>query len=173
MGYFDTATGEFISGENYQGSEQPTAPGARAVVGDFQPVDMAKTTGLQNILAGRQEVADYFIANLPADGIPYWDSTIPTSPPPFRDTSAAAIAADGLIQLSTLVADKSLATKYRNTRERILTSLSSRAYLAEGTINRGLLVHGAQNVPNDAKGNDVSLIFGDYFFLMRSTGIAA
>jgi uncharacterized protein (DUF2141 family) len=39
--------------------------------------------------------------------------------------------------------------------------------LAEGSTSHGILLHGAQNVPNDPNqfGDNVSLIFGDYYFL--------
>ena len=46
-----------------------------------------------------------------------------------------------------------------------LYSLSSSAYLAQGTSSKGILLHGAQNVPNIPSSADVSLVFGDYYFL--------
>jgi unsaturated chondroitin disaccharide hydrolase len=164
-GYFDTATGNFISGETYQGfaNESTWSRGESWAI--YALSDIAKTTGLSDILAGAQKAADYFIAHLPADSIPFWDFNDPKIPNTFRDTSAAAVAADGLIQLSTLVSDKTAAAKYKSAAEKILTSLSSKTYLAESSNSHGILQHGAQNVPNDAKGNDVSLIFGDYYFL--------
>lgn len=165
-GYFDTATGDFISGETYQGFANESTWSRGEAWAIYALSDIAKTTGLSDILAGAQKAADYFIAHLPTDSVPFWDFNDPKIPNTFRDTSAAAVAADGLIQLSTLVADKTAAANYRAAAEKILTSLSSKNYLAESSSNqRGILLHGAQNVPNDSKGNDVSLSFGDYYFL--------
>jgi unsaturated chondroitin disaccharide hydrolase len=165
-GYFNTATGNFVDGETYQGyaNESTWSRGQAWAIYAFS--DIAKTTGQADILAGAQKVADWFIAHLPSDSIPYWDFNDPKIPNTFRDTSAAAVAADGLIQLSTLVTDPTASAKYRSAAEKILTSLSNSKYLAESSSSsRGILLHGAQNVPNDAKSDDVSLSFGDYYFL--------
>src|SRR5712671_2305869 len=47
-----------------------------------------------SFLATAQRLADYFIANLPPDFVPYWDFSQSGTAP--RDSSAAAIAASGL-----------------------------------------------------------------------------
>ena len=164
-GYFNSTTGAFIDGETYQGysNDSTWSRGQAWAILSFTTV--AGMTGLPDILAGAQKVADYFVANLPSDSIPYWDFNVPTIPNTYRDTSAAAVAADGLLQLSALVTDPVAATKYRSAAQKILTSLSGPKYLAEGSNSLGILLHGAQNVPHDSNGNDVSLIFGDYYFL--------
>lgn len=164
-GYFDTATGNFISGENYQGLANDTTWSRGSSWAIYSFSDIAKTTGDAGVLAAAQKVANYFISHLPSDSIPYWDFNDPKIPNTFRDSSAAAVAADGLIQLSTLVKDPTQSAKYRSAAEKILTSLSISKYLAESSNSHGILLHGAQNVPNDSKGNDVSLSFGDYYFL--------
>jgi unsaturated chondroitin disaccharide hydrolase len=105
--------------------------------------------------------ADYFIANLPSDSVPYWDFDAPTSDP--RDSSAAAIAASGLLELSQLDTDATRRQRYLTTAKQILTSLSSPAYLAEGHANAAILLHGTSF---KARGNyDTGLIYGDYYFL--------
>jgi hypothetical protein len=166
-GYFDKDTGDFISGETYQGyaNESTWSRGQAWAIYSFTAI--ARELGLPDVQAAAQKVTDYFIAQLPADSIPYWDFNDPAIPNTYRDSSAAAIAASGMLDLSTLVTDPAAAENYRQTAEKILTSLSSSSYLAEGSISHGILLHAAQNVPNDPNkyGNDVSLIFGDYYFL--------
>ncbi len=44
-----------------------------------------------------QKLADYFIDNLPDDYIPYWDFKSPNIPDDIKDSSAASMAADGLL----------------------------------------------------------------------------
>jgi unsaturated chondroitin disaccharide hydrolase len=165
--YFDGSTGEFISGENYQGLNNGSTWSRGESWAVYALSAIARTTGLPDILAGAQKAADYFISHLPADSIPYWDFNDPKIPNTFRDSSAAAVTADGLIDLSTQMTDPAQALKYRTAAEKILKSLVSKTYFAEGSVSHGILLHGAQNVPNDPNGygNDVSLIFGDYYFL--------
>jgi unsaturated chondroitin disaccharide hydrolase len=113
-------------------------------------------------LATAQQLADYFVNNLPPDFVPYWDfSKCCTAP---RDSSAAAIAAAGLLELSTYVATPTDHDRYRNAALNIQSSLSSPAYLGDRLATDGILLHGSASVPGNS-GVDVSLIYGDYYFV--------
>jgi hypothetical protein len=112
-------------------------------------------------LATAQQLANYFINNLPADFVPYWDFSKSGTAP--RDSSAAAIAAAGLLELSTYVASTDSA-RYRTAALNIQSSLSSPAYLGDRVATDGILLHGSANVPGNS-GVDTSLIYGDYYFL--------
>lgn len=108
-----------------------------------------------------QAVADYFISHLPADFVPYWDFS--KSGSEARDSSAAAIAAGGLLELSTYVATQTDADRYKNAALNIQASLSSPAYLGDRVATDGILLHGSANVP---RGDfDKSLSYGDYYFI--------
>jgi len=111
-------------------------------------------------LVTAQQLADYFINNLPSDYVPYWDFSQSGTAP--RDSSAAAIAAAGLLELSTYVsaADQS---RYRTAALNIQTSLSSPAYLGVRGQTSGILLHGSADVP--AGDYNKSLIYGDYYFI--------
>ncbi len=115
-------------------------------------------------LDAAERVADFMLANLPADSIPYWDYDAPGIPGEPRDTSAAAIAAAGLLELggfSTSLVDR---LRYKRAAVRILKTLSSPTYLAEGTSSEGILLQGVGHKPANSE-VDVSLIYGDYYFL--------
>ncbi|GLI80906.1 hypothetical protein PoHVEF18_009272 [Penicillium ochrochloron] len=56
-------------------------------------------TGDKSFLDTAKALADYFLAHLPADGVPYWDFTAPVTETSPRDTSAAMVAACGLLLL--------------------------------------------------------------------------
>ena len=115
------------------------------------------------LLEGAQRAADYWLRRIPADGVPYWDFDAPGIPNEPRDSSAAAIAAAGLLRLAGLPVPAERAAAYRAGAERILQSLTSTAYLAEGTANAALLQHGTSY---KAQGlTDRGLIYGDYYFL--------
>ncbi len=122
----------------------------------------------QRFLNTAQHTADYFIAHLPADFVPYWDFQAPKIPNEPRDASAAAIAASGMLELSTVVASPELKIKYYDAATKILRALSGPPYLAQGTPSHAILNHSTGHKP--AKGEiDVSLIYGDYYFLEALT----
>lgn len=165
FGYFDKTTGAFIDGETSQGYANESTWSRGQAWAIFALTAIARETGLADILAGAQKAADWYVAHLPTDSVPYWDFNAPVTSTPYRDSSAAAIATSGLLDLSTLITASADQTKYFGSAIAALTSLSSSAYLAQGSISHGILLHGAQNVPNTPAGDDVSLSFGDYFFL--------
>jgi len=124
---------------------------------------MYRETGDAATLTTAQELAEFFIGNLPADSIPYWDFDAPGIPSEPRDTSAAAIAASGLLELSSLTTGAT-SDGYLAAAVAILDSLMSSTYLSDGATSDGILLHGVGNYPA-ASEIDVSLIYGDYYFV--------
>jgi uncharacterized protein YyaL (SSP411 family) len=121
------------------------------------------TKNAQFLLAARK-AADYFITKLPADRVPYWDFNAPGIPADTvpRDASAAAIAASGLLELSTLVgATDSL--RYRDSAVSILRGLCATKYRAPA-MQASILNHSTGNWPQKSEVN-VGLIYADYYFL--------
>ncbi len=123
-----------------------------------------RETKLPEFLQTACRLADYFIAHLPADNVPFWDFQAPGGSSEPRDSSAGAVAASGLLELSTLVTDKAASAKYRKAALDILSSLSTPPYLAEGTTSPAILLHATGSKPHNAD-VDVSLIYGDYYFM--------
>jgi len=105
-------------------------------------------------------IADYFISQLPADFVPLWDFHAPPNLPQ-RDTSAASIAASGLIFLSTLV-PSTQSQKYFDAATNILSSLGTPAYLGNPAMTNAMLLHGCIGYGTPC---DVALIYGDYYFV--------
>ncbi|HEX8076130.1 MAG TPA: FG-GAP-like repeat-containing protein [Thermoleophilaceae bacterium] len=122
-----------------------------------------RETGDSRMLDTARRVADYYVSHLPADSVPYWDFQAPGIPNEPRDSSAAAIAASGLIELSQLDPDTGRSRRYFGVAQATLGSLSSGAYLAEGTSSRSILLHGTGNKPGGDY--DRGLVYGDYFFI--------
>jgi unsaturated chondroitin disaccharide hydrolase len=115
------------------------------------------------MLAGARRVGHYFVAHLPEDRVPYWDFQAPDRPDAPRDSSAAAIAASGLLELARLEPDAGRARHDLAIARAILRSLSSPAYLAEGTKFRSILLRGTSDWKRAQY--DRGLVYGDYFFL--------
>jgi unsaturated chondroitin disaccharide hydrolase len=106
-------------------------------------------------LTTAEAVANYFVGHLPANDIAPWDFGAPATPTRPVDTSAAAIAADGLVMLSTVAGTK---THYLQDAESILGSLSS-SYLGPRS-GESVLFDGYPGV----NGTNTALIYGDYYF---------
>jgi unsaturated chondroitin disaccharide hydrolase len=101
---------------------------------------------------------------LPEDSVPYWDFKAPGIPHEPRDAAAAAIAACGLLELSTYNADAQKSRMYADAAENILRSLVSPAYSSEGSSSHGITLHSVTSKPANAE-VDVTLIYADYYLL--------
>jgi len=124
------------------------------------------------LLQAARLTADYWISHIPADEVPYWDFEAPNLSTQPRDSSAATIAASGLLELSQLEPDGTRRQTYLAQAQATLTSLASPAYLAQGTTNAAILLHGTANQPR--RNVDTGLIYGDYYFLeamIRAQGL--
>lgn len=114
------------------------------------------------LLTAARKTADYFINNLPADSVPVWDFRAPNKSKEPRDSSAAAIAASGLLELARQETDMTRSLNYKNAAEKILTQLS-RNYLAKDLNKAGIL---SQGTYDRKSGNyNTATIWGDYYFL--------
>jgi len=116
-----------------------------------------RETGDSQFLNAAIGLADYFVDNLPEDFVPYSDFEAPGIPNVSKDSSAAAIACSGLLELDRYVDNR----KYRIAALNILTSLTSSNYLSEGTKYSSILRRGCERYGDVEKG----LIYGDYYFL--------
>ena len=118
----------------------------------------------REFLAAAEQLANYWIKNLPADKIPYWDFKVPQIANLEKDSSAAAIAASGLLELSTLTDDQNKQQLYLQIGKQILSELSSPAYLNRKTNKIPLILHAVGNYPCKEE-IDVSIIYGDYYYI--------
>jgi unsaturated chondroitin disaccharide hydrolase len=105
--------------------------------------------------------ADYFVANLPEDGVPVWDFELPAGADRQKDTAAAAVAAAGLLKLAQMTPTPSDRVRYRDVAYKIISTLSG-AYLTKG--GHGILtdaVYGKQS----GKGMAGSTSWADYYYI--------
>ena len=132
--------------------------------------------------------ADFYIAHSCSDGIPMWDSAAPglrymgdyldRPADPFNqfepvDSSAAAVAAQGLLRLGNYYiagGDKKLGQQYRQAGLTVADTLFGDTYLASDDNHQGVLLHSVYHRPNGwdfiAPGQKVpngeSSMWGDY-----------
>ncbi len=110
-------------------------------------------------------VCDHYLAETPADGIPYWDTGAPLlhklgdyrdrPADPFNDyepvdSSAAAIAAQGFLRLGRYLGRRNDAdaARYRQAGLTIARTLFSEPYLSTDPEHQGLLLHSIYHRPN-------------------------
>ena len=124
---------------------------------------MYRHNGDTRLLALSKVLANYYLNRLPEGGICYWD-LIFTSGAEERDSSAAAIAACGLLELSNnLPLLDPLRADYQRAALRTVRQLSEH-YRGDDIPGGGLLRHAVYHKPQGI-GIDESCIWGDYFYL--------
>jgi hypothetical protein len=125
-----------------------------------------RETGDARFLSTAERLADYYLTNVPPDQVPYWDFDAPDIPNAPRDSSAAAITLSALVELAGVATNLQDSAKYWQAAHGLFASLRSTNYLAEGTVNSGLLLHGTGEPPQWTDLEvDVCLIYGDYYFV--------
>ena len=133
---------------------------------------------------------DFYIEHTPIDGVPYWDTGAPglalmgeyldhpadpSNPYEPVDSSAAAIAAQGLMRLGHYLtdADEPSGERYTKAGLTVLRTLLSDQYLSLNPDHDGLLLHGVYHRPNgwdyapDTSGvpSGESVMWGDYHLM--------
>jgi unsaturated chondroitin disaccharide hydrolase len=172
-GIFDLETGAFLREATHQGWK-PESAWARGLAWSMYGYSQVfALTGLDEFLQVAERNADYWLANLPPDGVPWWDFRADFSLPlPWgkqKDSSAGAIAASGLLDLATQTKSPERASAYRQTALKMLDQLAGPDYLAEGTPGwEGILRHGVYHTAKNL-GVDESVMWGEYFFVEALT----
>lgn len=167
---FDPATGALERTLTWQGfSDSSTwARGQAWAIHGFA-ASYGRTRNPALLVAARR-TAEWFIANMPADAVPFWDFRHPAIPKTERDASAGAIAAAGLYDLARHV-DTPAANRYRHAADRIVMALAT-GYLAPESPAGPLLLHSVGQRPQNVE-IDVGLVYADYYFveaLLRRRG---
>ena len=121
---------------------------------------------IQHMLKAAEATADFYIENTAQDGIPYWDTGAPalsqlgdylnTPSNPYNDhepvdSSAAAIAAQGLIRLGNWFkkqAKDEVGSRYYQAGLTVAKTLFDEPYLSTSDKHQGLLLHSVYHRPN-------------------------
>jgi unsaturated chondroitin disaccharide hydrolase len=174
-GLFDLATGKFLRQTTHQGLRDDSrwARGLAWSLYGYSKVYAA--SGMEEFLAVAQRNADFWISHLPADKVPYWDFDADLSlPPPWgaqKESSAAAIAASGLLDLARQTRAPEQADRYRRTALEMLDALVAPEYLAVDTPGwEGILKHGVYHTGRNL-GVDESVMWGEFFFVEALTKV--
>ena len=152
---------------------------AWAMCGFAEQLEFLETQPEQRVVMGVFEQAarvtcDFYIENTPPDGVPYWDTGAPAlerlgdwrgrAADPYNphepvDSSAAAIAAQGLLRLGRHLSED----RYWQAGLAVCNTLLDEPYLSTGAAHQGLILHSVYHRPNGwnaAPGE--SSMWGDY-----------
>jgi unsaturated chondroitin disaccharide hydrolase len=163
-GIFDLATGEFLrqtTQQGYRGDSCWSRGLAWAIYGFAVSSEYSRDP---RFLETAEACTDYYITHTPHGGVPPWDYNAPPDNRTLLDTSAAAIAASGMLRLCRLVGDPLKGHLYWSTAILMLRSLCTH-YLAVGDPKwEGILKGGVYHL-HKGLGVDESVAWGEYFFV--------
>jgi len=161
--HFDPTSGEPLRGETVQGYADESCWSRGQSWGIHGFALAYRYTGDVRFRNTAARLANYALARLPDDQVPYWDYLLPEGETPYRDTSAGAIMAAGFFLLADQLDAAAQAHRYRDSARAILDGLSAGYTTFNHPGAEGLLREGASHVKNGYANN--MLPYGDYFFL--------
>lgn len=118
------------------------------------------------MLKGATATAEFYLANTPTDGVPYWDTGAPglvnlgdyleRPSEPFNDhepidSSAAAIVAQGLLRLGHYLQSngkKAVGARYWQAGLAVFRTILNEPYLSTDQNHQGLVLHSIYHRPN-------------------------
>lgn len=160
---FDPKTGEYIEsigGQGYGVGSSWTRGQAWVAYGMTQAY---KNTQDERFLAAARKTANYFIANIiEHDFVSPVDFRSP-SEPLLLDTTATAIVASALVDLSKVVCEQE-GVKYLHIATKMLEKLNN-DFCNYDTEYDSILQKGSEKYFNDAIDPEVAIIYGDYFYI--------
>lgn len=168
---FDPETGELLEVLGGQGAAPDSAWSRGAAWALYGLALCYHYTSEPAYLEAAKRVCHFFAANLPNDFIPHWDFRVKKNADTPRDTSAAACAACGMLEVARHVPECEKET-YERLAENIMISLTEHYSNLDDDTRQEILRGGTGHFPAGANIN-VGIIYGDYFYLeaiSRMTG---
>jgi unsaturated chondroitin disaccharide hydrolase len=163
-GIFDLNTGEFLrqtTQQGYRGDSCWSRGLTWALYGFAACYEYSRDL---RFLETAERCADYYVSHTPSDGVPPWDFLAPPDRRNLLDSSAAAIAASGLLRLHRLVQDPIKGQFYFSTALLILRTLCQKHLAKSDKKWEGILKGGVYHVHREL-GVDESVMWGEYFFV--------
>lgn len=168
---FDPLTQLPVKGETFQGYADDScwSRGQSWAVHGYAQI--FAHSGDKKYLTLAKKLADYVIERLPEDGVPLWDYNLPASETQYRDSSAGAVTASGMLLIAEQCTDRDEAEYYRTWGQHMLAGLINQCDLTKNEKAMGLLDEGASFVKAGLCRS--MLPYGDYYYmeaLMRANG---
>lgn len=168
--FFDTDTALPLKGVTAQGNRNDSAWARGQAWGIYgSAIAYSKLKNVKYIDIFRR-VTDYFLTHLPEDLIPYWDFDFDTGSDEPRDSSAAAIAVCGMLEMAKHL-DEEESEFNIGAAKRLMLALAEKCAVNDESKSNGLLLHGtyAKTINN---GVDECCAWGDYFYIEALTRLS-
>ena len=167
--YFDPETGLPLRGVTHQGYSADSAWARGQAWGIYGIALSYRYVRDPDYLKRFEQVTGYFIDHLPENLIPYWDFVFTDGSDEPRDSSAAAIAACGMLEMSKYL-EPEKAEYYAGAAGRVMKALYQECAVKSREQSNGQLLHGVygKKTPyNDCidHGIDECNLWGDYYYL--------
>jgi len=167
---FNPKTGALIgpiAGQGLAGTSSTWSRGqAWAINGFARAYELTKNP---DFLKAAQATANYWMSRVPPGCVPAWDLDVSNDKAP-RDSSAAAIAASGMLTLAQHEPSADAAKTYNTYARLTLGTLATPGWLNTNTRNPGILLQQSLNVNQLAR--DGSYVWGDFYLLQALAQIA-
>jgi len=162
--YWDAETGEALRGATEQGAFDESCWARGQAWGIYGFAMNYAVTGDERLLEASRRCTEYFVRHLPADEVPFWDLVYTDGSDAPRDSSAAAIAVCGLLELAKVETDADRAAAWTARAHGMLTSLIANYTPATPEDSDALILHSVYDLPK-GNGVDEGTLWGDYFYL--------
>jgi len=163
--YFDAKTGAPLRGATRQGYSDDSAWARGQAWGIYGiPLNYRQNhaPASVNLYEG---MTNYFLNRLPEDDVCYWDLIFTDGAEQSRDSSAAAIAVCGMLEMGKYLPElHPEKTTYQMACHRILRSLIQNYQGTQAEPGNPILYHGVYSW-HSGKGVDEGNIWGDYYYM--------
>lgn len=168
--WFEAATGKLRRCTTKQGYSDGSAWSRGQAWGIYGSALTYKYTQMEECVDMFRKTADYFIKHLPKDMVAYFDLTFTEGDEWPRDSSAAAIAVCGMLEMAKYLPQEE-AEKYIRYAKQIMKSLYDNYQVKDFNKSNGILMHGTYSckTPHNGMTRDIGVdeccSFGDYFYM--------
>jgi len=176
--FLDPETGDFSHGSTCQGYKDGSAWARGQAWGIYGTAVAYKYTKRAEYITYFKRIATYFLNHLPKDLVPFWDLTFGDGDAPAepRDSSSAAIAACGMLEMSKYMEPVD-AEYYTSIAKKFMKSLYDNYRVKDPASSNGQILHGtySKKTPFNTcteEGVDECIIWGDYYFMEALTRLS-
>lgn len=175
--FFDMETGKPDHGATCQGYRDGSAWARGQAWGIYGCALAYKYTKRKEYISIFKNVAQYYLAHLPKDMVPYWDLEFTDGDDQPRDSSSASIAACGMLEMIKYM-EKEDEQIYRTYAKQMMKSLYDNYAVNDSLISNGLVLHSTYSNHSPYNtcnhyGVDECNSWGDYFYMEALTRLSS
>ena len=160
---FNPLTGEKIRNNGGQGKDGDSAWSRGQAWAIYGFAISYRETGDENYFNAAIKIARKFYLDLPEDKIPLWDFKSDEKDKFVKDTSSAAIASSGMLELSRLAPTIELKNELKKMATELLTVLTEKCAIFDDS-SQSIIQFGTVSYANKKHVN-VPIIYGDFYYV--------